>query len=79
MGAAVTSADCAPVHRTALHAAAFTDHVECLQLLLGHDAQVNPADASGKTPLMMAAENGQTNAVGTFEPAHRACIFTPEK
>uniref|UniRef100_A0A8C9RUE2 Ankyrin repeat domain 28 n=1 Tax=Scleropages formosus TaxID=113540 RepID=A0A8C9RUE2_SCLFO len=50
--------------RTPLHAAAFTDHVECLQLLLSHNAQVNAIDASGKTPLMMAAENGQTNAVG---------------
>uniref|UniRef100_A0A3Q2QPZ1 Ankyrin repeat domain 28 n=1 Tax=Fundulus heteroclitus TaxID=8078 RepID=A0A3Q2QPZ1_FUNHE len=49
--------------RTPLHAAAFTDHVECLQLLLSHNAQVNCADAAGKTPLMMAAENGQTNAV----------------
>lgn len=50
--------------RTPLHAAAFTDHVECLQLLLGQNAQVNCVDAGGKTPLMMAAENGQTNAVG---------------
>uniref|UniRef100_A0AAZ3RH15 Serine/threonine-protein phosphatase 6 regulatory ankyrin repeat subunit A n=1 Tax=Oncorhynchus tshawytscha TaxID=74940 RepID=A0AAZ3RH15_ONCTS len=50
-------------NRTPLHAAAFTDHVECLQLLLGHNAQVNSPDASGKTSLMMAAENGQTNAV----------------
>lgn len=50
--------------RTPLHAAAYTDHVECLQLLLGHNAQVNAIDALGKTPLMMAAENGQTNAVG---------------
>lgn len=50
-------------NRTPLHAAAFTDHVECLQLLLSHTAQVNCVDAAGKTPLMMAAENGQTNAV----------------
>ncbi|XP_045076160.1 serine/threonine-protein phosphatase 6 regulatory ankyrin repeat subunit A-like [Coregonus clupeaformis] len=50
-------------NRTPLHAAAFTDHVECLQLLLGHNAQVNSPDASGQTSLMMAAENGQTNAV----------------
>lgn len=50
--------------RTPLHAAAFTDHVECLQLLLSHNAQVNSVDAAGKTPLMMAAQNGQTNAVG---------------
>lgn len=53
------------VLRTPLHAAAFTDHVECLQLLLSHNAQVNCVDDAGKTPLMMAAENGQTNAVGT--------------
>uniref|UniRef100_A0A3Q3JMF0 Uncharacterized protein n=1 Tax=Monopterus albus TaxID=43700 RepID=A0A3Q3JMF0_MONAL len=50
-------------NRTPLHAAAFTDHVECLQLLLSHNAQVNCVDTAGKTPLMMAAENGQTNAV----------------
>lgn len=55
---------CCLCNRTPLHAAAFTDHVECLQLLLGHNAQVNCVDAGGKTPLMMAAENGQTNAVG---------------
>ena len=58
-----------PGTRTPLHAAAFTDHVECLQLLLSHNAQVNSVDASGKTPLMMAAENGQTNAVGTGPPS----------
>lgn len=55
--------------RTPLHAAAYTDHVECLQLLLGHNAQVNAIDALGKTPLMMAAENGQTNAVGKTRAA----------
>lgn len=57
--------------RTPLHAAAFTDHVECLQLLLSHNAQVDSVDAAGKTSLMMAAENGQTNAVGTETSAAR--------
>uniref|UniRef100_A0A9J7Y3M3 Ankyrin repeat domain 28 n=2 Tax=Cyprinus carpio TaxID=7962 RepID=A0A9J7Y3M3_CYPCA len=57
---------------TPLHAAAFTDHVECLQLLLGHNAQVNCVDAGGKTPLMMAAENGQTNAVEVLVSSAKA-------
>lgn len=47
--------------------------MECLQLLLSHNAQVNSVDAAGKTPLMMAAENGQTNAVGTEAWAARRC------
>lgn len=60
--------------RTPLHAAAFTDHVECLQLLLSHNAQVNSVDSSGKTPLMMAAENGQTNTVGNDNNASCLCV-----
>lgn len=60
--------------RTPLHAAAFTDHVECLQLLLSHNAQVNAVDASGKTPLMMAAENGQTNTVGKVSITAVQCV-----
>uniref|UniRef100_A0A8C1WS57 Ankyrin repeat domain 28b n=1 Tax=Cyprinus carpio TaxID=7962 RepID=A0A8C1WS57_CYPCA len=59
-------------NRTPLHAAAFTDHVECLQLLLGQNAQVNCVDAGGKTPLMMAAENGQTNAVEVLVSSAKA-------
>ncbi|XP_043546920.1 serine/threonine-protein phosphatase 6 regulatory ankyrin repeat subunit A-like, partial [Chiloscyllium plagiosum] len=58
--------------RTPLHAAAFTDHVECLQLLLSHNAQVNTADLTGKTPIMMAAENGQTNAVEVLVSSAKA-------
>jgi ankyrin repeat protein len=54
------------IFRTPLHAAAFADHVECLQLLLRHNAQVNAVDNSGKTALMMAAENGQAGAVGMY-------------
>uniref|UniRef100_A0A087X510 Uncharacterized protein n=1 Tax=Poecilia formosa TaxID=48698 RepID=A0A087X510_POEFO len=50
--------------RTPLHAAAFSDHVECISLLLSHGAKANAVDAlAHKTPLMMAALNGQTNAV----------------
>ncbi|KTG33482.1 hypothetical protein cypCar_00041820 [Cyprinus carpio] len=58
--------------RTPLHAAAYTDHVECLQLLLAHNAQVNAIDMLGKTPLMMAAENGQTNAVEVLVSSAKA-------
>ncbi|XP_016099177.1 serine/threonine-protein phosphatase 6 regulatory ankyrin repeat subunit A-like [Sinocyclocheilus grahami] len=58
--------------RTPLHAAAYTDHVECLQLLLGHNAQVNAIDMLGKTALMMAAGNGQTNAVEVLVSSAKA-------
>uniref|UniRef100_A0A671RXH9 Serine/threonine-protein phosphatase 6 regulatory ankyrin repeat subunit A-like n=1 Tax=Sinocyclocheilus anshuiensis TaxID=1608454 RepID=A0A671RXH9_9TELE len=57
---------------TPLHAAAYTDHGECLQLLLGHNAQVNAIDMLGKTALMMAAENGQTNAVEVLVSSAKA-------
>lgn len=49
--------------RTPLHAAAFADNVNGLQLLLRHQAEANAADQSGQTPLMIAAENGRTAAV----------------
>ena len=53
-----------PPPRTAVHAAAFNDNVECLQLLLKENVEVNAVDAHGRTPLMMAANFGHTNAVG---------------
>ncbi|XP_010159910.1 PREDICTED: serine/threonine-protein phosphatase 6 regulatory ankyrin repeat subunit C-like, partial [Eurypyga helias] len=49
--------------RTPLHAAAFADNVHGLQLLLRHQAEVDVTDKLGRTPLMMASENGHTAAV----------------
>lgn len=54
--------------RTPLHAAAFSDHVECVQLLLSHDAPVDVADESGSTPLMMAAAKGRSGVIGMKMP-----------
>uniref|UniRef100_A0A667YM70 Uncharacterized protein n=1 Tax=Myripristis murdjan TaxID=586833 RepID=A0A667YM70_9TELE len=59
--------------RTPLHAAAFSDHVECVSLLLSHGAQANMVDThTHSTPLMMAALNGQTNAVEVLVSSAKA-------
>ncbi|XP_071368602.1 serine/threonine-protein phosphatase 6 regulatory ankyrin repeat subunit A, partial [Centroberyx affinis] len=59
--------------RTSLHAAAFSDHVECVSLLLAHGAQANTVDThTHSTPLMMAALNGQTNAVEVLVSSAKA-------
>ena len=47
-----------------MHAAAFNDHVECMQLLLKRAAAADVADNRGMTPLMMAAKHGHANVVG---------------
>ncbi|KAL0626521.1 Serine/threonine-protein phosphatase 6 regulatory ankyrin repeat subunit B [Plecturocebus cupreus] len=65
--------------RTPLHAAAFADHAECLQLLLRHNAQVNAVDNSGKTALMMAAENGQAGAVDILVNSAQADLTVKDK
>lgn len=49
-----------------MHAAAFNDQVECLQLLLSRGGNVDAVDQCGKTPLIMAADNGHAGAVGEF-------------
>ena len=50
-----------------MHAAAFNDQVDCLQMLLARGGDVNVTDDLGKTPLMVAVENGHTGAVGSWE------------
>lgn len=64
-------------YRTPLHAAAFAGHVNCVQLLLSHDAPVDIADKSGRTALMMAAQKGRAGALGT-EFFHR-CFCSENK
>ncbi len=52
--------------RSSVHAAAFNNHVECLQLLLRYSAVANLIDQTGKTPLMMATSYGHSAAVGKY-------------
>lgn len=47
-----------------MHAGAFNDHVECMELLEQHEGDINPVDFDGCTPLMIAAERGHDGAIG---------------
>uniref|UniRef100_A0A6Q2XRB1 Ankyrin repeat domain 52 n=1 Tax=Esox lucius TaxID=8010 RepID=A0A6Q2XRB1_ESOLU len=49
--------------RTPLHAAAYSESVAGLQLVLVQGAEVNAVDTAGRSALMVAADNGQTAAV----------------
>lgn len=50
--------------RTPLHSAAYSGNVAGLQLVIDQGAEVNCVDQRGCSALMVAAERGQTRAVG---------------
>lgn len=52
--------------RTPLHSAAYSGNVAGLQLLIDQGAEVNSVDQRGCSALMVAAERGQTRAVGVW-------------
>uniref|UniRef100_A0A8C5BHE1 Serine/threonine-protein phosphatase 6 regulatory ankyrin repeat subunit C n=1 Tax=Gadus morhua TaxID=8049 RepID=A0A8C5BHE1_GADMO len=52
-----------PKGRSPLHAAAYSEKVDGLQLVLDQGAEVNAVDGSGRSALMVAADRGQSMAV----------------
>ncbi|XP_023260706.1 serine/threonine-protein phosphatase 6 regulatory ankyrin repeat subunit A-like, partial [Seriola lalandi dorsalis] len=64
---------------TPLHGAAFAGHVDCVQLLLSHDAPVDAVDQSGHTPLMMAAEKGRVGALELLLTSANANLSLTDK
>lgn len=53
--------------RTAMHAGAYNDHVECLELLEQHNGNIDAVDVEGYSPLMVAAQRGHERAIGMFD------------
>ncbi|KAM3625595.1 uncharacterized protein V6R79_014505 [Siganus canaliculatus] len=49
--------------RSAFHLAATRGHLDCLNLILGHSADVTATDASGKNALHLASRNGHSLCV----------------
>lgn len=47
-----------------MHASAYNDHTDCMELLEQHEGNVNAVDDDGYTPLMIAAERGHDRAIG---------------
>lgn len=61
--------------RTPLHAAAYSGNVSGLQLVIDQGAEVNSVDQRGCSALMVAAERGQTTAVGVWKKRGKAQDF----
>ena len=57
-----------------MHAGAYNDQIECMELLEQHEANVNAVDANGYTPLMIAAERGHVGAIGMLFSILLLCI-----
>lgn len=55
---------CVNSFRTAVHAAAYSDRCEALQLLLSSSGDIGSVDSLGRTPLMYAAMVGRCTAIG---------------
>lgn len=51
-------------NRTPLHIASLHGHADCVKYLLKQDAEINCQDNEGRTPLLSAALNGQTQVIG---------------
>ncbi|KAM3877221.1 uveal autoantigen with coiled-coil domains and ankyrin repeats protein [Diretmus argenteus] len=49
--------------RSAFHLAATRGHLDCLNLILGHNVDVTASDATGKNALHLASRNGQSLCV----------------
>ncbi|XP_046898634.1 uveal autoantigen with coiled-coil domains and ankyrin repeats protein isoform X2 [Hypomesus transpacificus] len=49
--------------RSAFHLAATRGHLDCLNLILGHNVDVTATDATGKNALHLASRNGQSLCV----------------
>ena len=50
-----------------MHAGAYNDHVECLELLEQHNGNIDAVDVEGYSPLMVAAQRGHERAIGMFD------------
>ena len=62
--------------RTPVHAAAYNDHIESLQMLLNSGGEVNRSDSLGRTPLMYACMNGQSAALGKHNRHNRFLFWS---
>lgn len=57
-------------NRTPLHVASLRGHTECAKYLLKQGAEINCQDDEGRTPLLSAASNGQTQVIGEVDFTH---------